>query len=79
LTIPPRFEAVEPFSESLAIAYRHGRPFYIDRKGQTKIAGPFREATPFVHGLAAVLIGKNHVAYINDAGKTVFDYFRHQP
>jgi len=27
--IPAQFEAVEPFSDSLAIAYKDGRPFYI--------------------------------------------------
>jgi hypothetical protein len=47
-----------------------------DRSGRTKIAGPFREATPFVHGLAAVLLTDKHVAYIDRTGKTVFDYFR---
>jgi hypothetical protein len=77
LTISPRFETVEPFSDSLAIAYNSGRPFYIDRGGRTKLAGPFQEATPFVHGLAAVLLTEKHVAYINQTGKTVFDYFRH--
>jgi hypothetical protein len=76
LTILPRFEAVEAFSDSLAIAYVRGRSFYIDRRGRTEIAGPFLEATPFVHGLAAVLLSDKHVAYIDHAGKTVFDYFR---
>ena len=75
-TIPPRFEAVEPFSDSLALAYRSGRASYIDRKGRTKIAGPFREATPFVHGLAAVLLTERRVAYIDQTGKTVFEYSR---
>lgn len=76
LTIPPRFEGVEAFSDSLAIAYNRGRSFYIDLNGRTKIAGPFRESTPFVHGLAAVLLTEKHVAYIDHTGKTVFDYFR---
>ncbi|MGD1091747.1 MAG: WG repeat-containing protein [Bryobacteraceae bacterium] len=76
LIISPRFEAVEGFSESLAIAHQHQRSFYIDRTGHTRIKGPFREATPFVHGLAAVLLSQTHVAYINPAGKTVFDYDR---
>jgi hypothetical protein len=74
--IPPRFEGVEAFSDSLAIVYVRRRSSYIDRSGRTKIAGPFREATPFVHGLAAVLLNDKHVAYIDHTGKTVFDYFR---
>ena len=78
LTIPARFEQVEPFSDSLAIAHDGDRPFYIDRTGQTKFAGPFLEATPFVHGLAAVLLTETHVAYINQAGKTVFEYTRRE-
>ncbi len=76
LMISPRFEGVEAFSDSLAIAHVGGRSFYIDRGGRTVIAGPFLEATPFVHGLAAVLLTEKHVAYIDHTGKTVFSYFR---
>lgn len=76
VTIPARFEQVESFSDSLAIAYRAGRSLYIDRNGRTQIAGPFRESTSFVHGLAAVLLAEKHVAYIDQSGKIVFDYFR---
>jgi hypothetical protein len=76
-TIEPQFEEVEPFSDSLAVAYKNGQPFYIDRDGHTKIRGPFREATPFVNGLAAVLRTERHVAYIDHSGKTIFEYFRH--
>ena len=74
----PQFEEVEPFSDSLAIAYKGGRPFCIGRQGQTTISGAFREATPFVHGLAAVLLTDEHVVYIDKSGATVFDYFRIQ-
>lgn len=76
VAIRARFEAVDSFSESLAIAYQGGNPFFIDRKGRIALPGPYLEATPFVHGLAAVLISKNRVAYINHSGKTVFQYFR---
>jgi hypothetical protein len=76
LTITSRFEDVESFSDSVAIAYSGERSFYIDRGGRTKIAGPFLEATPFVHGLAAVLLSEKHVGYINQTGKIVFEYFR---
>jgi hypothetical protein len=76
LTIPAEFKEVDAFSDSLAIVYKGGRPFYIDRKGLTRIAGPFREATPFVHGLAAVLLTEKLVAYIDRNGKTIFKYFR---
>ena len=76
LKIPPQFAGVEAFSDSLAIAYVGGQAIYIDRNGRTKIGGPFREATPFVRGLAAVLLSDKHVAYIDHTGKTVFDYFR---
>jgi hypothetical protein len=75
VTISPRYEQVEPFSDSLTIAYDRQKPFYIDRTG-AKIAGPFMEATPFVHGLAAVLLAEKHVVYIDHSGKTVFEYFR---
>jgi len=68
LKIPPRFERVEAFSDSLAIAYVRGQSFYIERNGWTKIAGQFRQATPFVHGLAAVLLSDKHVAYIDHTG-----------
>jgi hypothetical protein len=38
--------------------------------------GPFREATPFVHGLAAVPLTEKLVAYVDRNGKTIFEYFR---
>jgi len=34
------------------------------------------EATPFVHGLAAVLLTEHDVAYINHAGAVRFRYRR---
>lgn len=74
IAIPPRFDAVEPFSESLALVYSGTRPLYIDREGRRKITGSFREATSFVHGLAAVLLSGERVAYINKAGSEVFVY-----
>lgn len=76
VAIPARFESVDSFSDSLAIAYRDSRPFFIDREGRTALAGSYQEATPFVHGLAAVLLARNRVAYINRSGKTVFQYVR---
>lgn len=76
LVIPAAFEDVDSFSDSLTLAYKRGKAFFIDRDGRTKVRGPFREATPFVHGLAAVLLTDTRVAYIDRSGKTVFQYFR---
>jgi hypothetical protein len=41
-----------------------------------KLSGRFLEATPFVHGLAAVRVSKYEVLYIDKQGSTVFRYFR---
>ena len=76
MAIPPAFPNVDSFSDSRALAYTNEGAFYIDRQGKTVIAGPFKEATPFVNGLAAVLLSDTRVAYIDHSGKTVFQYSR---
>lgn len=76
LVIPARFEIVEPFSDSFAVAHRDGKPFCIDHSGTTRIVGPFKEVTSFVNGLAAVLLSDQLVACIDHSGKTVFHYLR---
>jgi hypothetical protein len=76
MVIRPQYRRVESFSDGLAIAYKEHRPFYIDRTGSIRISGPYREATAFVHGLAAVLLTENDVAYIDRNGKEVFRYRR---
>ncbi len=76
IAIPPTFQDVDPFSDSRALAHHGKGAFYIDRHGKTVIPGPFKEATPFVNGLAAVLLSDTQVAYIDHAGKTVFQYSR---
>jgi hypothetical protein len=58
------------------VAYQDKHPFFIDRQGKTRLAGKFAEVTPFVHGLAAVLLSEHHVAYIDKSGATVFQYDR---
>ncbi|MBK7927796.1 MAG: WG repeat-containing protein [Bryobacterales bacterium] len=76
IAIPPTFDEVQQFSDSRALVYSNRGAFYIDKQGRTAIPGPFKEATPFVNGLAAVLLSDTHVAYIDHAGKTVFQYRR---
>ena len=76
VVIPPQFDNVIAFSDSFAVVYTGGAPFYIDRQGRTKIGKRYKEVTPFVQGLAAVSLDDQHVAYINKSGKTVFDYYR---
>ena len=41
--------------------------------GHIEIAGPFQETTPFVHGLAAVRLGRE-IVYIDRTGCEVFRY-----
>lgn len=59
LAIPPRFDAVRPFSENLAPAKVDGKWGFIDRSGQWAIEPQFRAVYGFSSGLAAVDTGEN--------------------
>ena len=61
------------FSGGYATAGPERRLVYMDRTGRSML-GPFLEATPFVHGLAAVRRRENEVEYIDANGRTVFRY-----
>jgi hypothetical protein len=64
------------FSEGLAPVSQSDRYSYVDPAGAIAIRGPYLEATPFVHGLAAVRVTKHRIHYINRDGDTVFEYSR---
>ena len=76
LVIEPEYSDAQPFSNSLALVNGTSKPVYIGRTGKVKLAGPFFEATPFSHGLAAVLLSKRRVAYIDTEGRRIFEYWR---
>lgn len=71
--IPPRFEAVLPFSEGLAAAKREGRWGYIDRTGSEVIPFRYRTAQSFHHGVAIVDTGlpDHPVGVIDPSGSWV--------
>lgn len=71
--IPPRFEAVLPFSEGLAAAKREGRWGYVDRSGSEVIPFRYRTAQSFHHGVAIVDTGlpDHPVGVIDPSGSWV--------
>ena len=87
--VPPRYGYADDFSEGLAAVGRwdeeesdHDDFHYIDRRGRTVIAGPFRVASHFFKGLAHVRLKPSEkvgaraerYAYIDAKGKTIFAY-----
>lgn len=74
MRIAPTLTDVESFSDSLALAGPPGKRFYLDRQGRKALPGPYLEATPFVHGIAAIRKTAKFVEYIDKSGRTVFRY-----
>jgi len=68
VTIRAKYSKADDFSDSAALTDQG----YIDRLGNA-IASP-QGATPFVQGLAHVMLGENEFGYMNHAGKIVFRY-----
>ncbi len=54
LTIPPQFDAADPFVEGLARVQKDNQWGYIDKSGKFMIPPQFAEAHPFAEGLVLV-------------------------
>jgi len=67
--IPPRYDAVKPFSEGLAPVYENGNWGFIDSEGKMKIEPDFPDVDNFSDGFAA--IHKGGWGYIDRTGRIV--------
>ena len=63
------YDEVRDFRESLAAVRREGRWEYVDRSGETVIAGPYEDALAFGSGLAPVKV-RGVWSYLDARGGT---------